>query len=106
MLKYKGYVGQVELDAEAGSLIGEVIGCKDVITFEGTSVQEVEQAFRDSVDDYLEMCAERGEEPDRPFSGRLTLRLPPDLHRELYSQAKRLGTSLNQLIAERLSATG
>jgi predicted HicB family RNase H-like nuclease len=106
MLKYKGYVGHVELDDEAGSLVGEVIGCRDVITFEGTSVQEVEEAFRDSIDDYLEMCAERGEEPDRPFTGRLTLRLPPDLHRELYSQAQRLGKSLNQLITDRLAATG
>lgn len=54
---------------------GEVIDLRDVITFQGTSVEELERAFQDSVDDYLEFCEERGEEPDKPFSGRLMLRL-------------------------------
>ena len=54
---------------------GEVLDMRDVITFQGKSVEELEQAFRDSIDDYLEFCEERGEEPERPFSGRLMLRL-------------------------------
>ena len=65
--------------------------------------QEIEQAFQESVDDYLELCAERGEEPDKPFSGRLMVRVPPDLHRRLYFEAKAQGKSLNQLITETLS---
>ena len=102
MLEYKGYTGHVELDDKAGILHGEVLDTRDVITFQGKSVEEVETAFRDSIDDYLEFCAERGEEPDKPFSGRLMLRVPPALHRRLYTEAKRLGKSLNQLIAEKL----
>lgn len=102
MLEYKGYKGHVELDEEVGVLHGEVLDTRDVITFEGTSVEEIERAFRESIDDYLEFCAERGEEPDRPFSGRLMVRLPPDLHRRLHIEAKRLEKSLNQLITERL----
>ena len=67
---------------------------------------ELERAFRDSVDDYLEFCKERGEEPDRPFSGRLMVRLPAELHRRLHVEAKREGKSLNQLISERLASSG
>lgn len=102
MLEYKGYQGVVEFDAEAGLFHGEVADTRDVITFQGTSVQELEQAFRESVDDYLAFCAERGEEPDRPFSGRLMVRVPSELHRRLFTQAKQEGKSLNQVIRERL----
>lgn len=102
MLEHKGYKGRVEFDEEAGLFHGEVVDTRDVITFQGTSVEELERAFRDSVDDYLEFCASRGEEPDRPFSGRLMLRLSPELHRKLFLQATESGKSLNQLISERL----
>jgi predicted HicB family RNase H-like nuclease len=105
MLEHKGYRGRVEFDATAKIFHGEVVETRDVITFQGTSVEELEQAFRESVDDYLEFCAERGEEPDKPFTGRLMVRLPPDLHRTLYIEAKEEGKSLNQLIAERLQRT-
>ncbi len=95
--------GAVEFDDEAGVFHGEVLDTRDVITFQGTTVEEIEQAFRESLDDYLDFCAERNEEPDKPFSGRLMVRLSTDIHRNLYIQAKREGKSLNQLIAERLS---
>lgn len=103
MLKYKGYTGQVEFDGVAGVFHGEVLDTRDVITFEGTTVEELEQAFRDSIDDYLEFCAERGEEADKPFSGRLMVRLSPELHRRLFVEARRSGKSLNQFISDRLS---
>lgn len=59
MLNYRGYTGRAEFDDEAGIFHGEVLDLRDVITFQGTSVEGLEQAFRDSVDDYLEFCAER-----------------------------------------------
>ncbi len=102
MLNHKGYTGHVEFDDEAGLFHGEVLDTRDVITFQGRSVDEIETAFRESVDDYLAFCAERGEEPDRPFSGRLMLRLPKDLHREVFVGAQREGKSLNQFVVERL----
>ncbi len=102
MLNYKGYTGHVEFDDEAGLFHGEVLDTRDVITFQGRSVDEIETAFRESVDDYLAFCAEREEEPDKPFSGRLMLRLPKDLHREVFVWAKREGKSLNQFVVERL----
>jgi predicted HicB family RNase H-like nuclease len=62
MLDYKGYIGTVE--ADDGIFAGRVAGLRDVIIFEGATFAEVEQAFRDSVDDYLAFCAKRGEPPD------------------------------------------
>jgi predicted HicB family RNase H-like nuclease len=102
MLQYKGYAGHVEFDDETGIFHGEVLDLRDVITFQGKSVEEIERAFRESIDDYLEFCEERHEEPDKPFSGRLMLRLPPDVHRKAYVSARREGKSLNQWIAEKL----
>jgi len=105
MLKYKGYTGQAEFDDGAGLFHGEVLDLRDVVAFQGKCVEELEQAFRDSIDDYLEFCEERGEEPDRPFSGRLMLRLSPRVHRDAYVRARREGKSLNQWITEKLVRT-
>jgi predicted HicB family RNase H-like nuclease len=103
MLTHKGYHGKVEFDDEAGLFHGEVVDLRDVITFQGKSVDELDQAFRDSVDDYLEFCQLRGEEPDKSFTGRLMLRLPSDVHRNVYVRAKKEGKSLNEYISEKLS---
>jgi predicted HicB family RNase H-like nuclease len=83
-----------------------VLDLRDVVTFQGKSVEEIERAFRESIDGYLEFCEERHEEPDKPFSGRLMLRLPPDVHRKAYVSARREGKSLNQWIAEKLEKAG
>ena len=67
-MRYKGYEGTVIMpDEDATIFYGEITNTRDVITFQGTSPEEFKQAFRDSVDDYLEFCRERGEEPDKPF---------------------------------------
>jgi predicted HicB family RNase H-like nuclease len=102
MLEYKGYIGTVE--AEDGVFFGRVAGLRDVITFEGTTFAEVEQAFRDSIDDYLAFCAERGEPPDRPYSGKIPLRVSPDIHRRAAMRAQSEGLSLNQWIARRIES--
>jgi predicted HicB family RNase H-like nuclease len=97
-MKYKGYTGVVEFDEEAGVLFGRVVGLRDLITFEGDSVAEVTRAFHDSVDVYLELCAERGEEPEKPFSGHFVLRIDPKLHRAISHAAEERGVSLNSLV--------
>jgi predicted HicB family RNase H-like nuclease len=101
-MKYKGYEGIVSFDEEANIFHGEVINTKDVITFQGTSTKELRKAFEDSVEDYLAFCLKRGEVADKPFSGNLILRIPPELHRVLYVEAKKKGKSLNSYIEERL----
>lgn len=100
MLEHKGYIGTVE--PEDGVFFGRVLGLRDVITFEGETFAEVEQAFRDSIEDYLAFCAERGEPPDRSFSGRIPLRVEPELHRRAAVRAQAEGVSLNQWIAKRI----
>ena len=100
MMEYKGYIGKVEIDEEVGILYGEVINVRDVITFEGTTVEQVQQAFRESVADYLDFCAQRGESPEKPFSGKFVVRLPAELHREAYIQAKLKDQSLNRWVTE------
>ncbi len=102
MLQHKGYFGTVE--ADEGGFVGRVSGLKDVITFEGETFSEVEQAFRDSIDDYLAFCAERGEQPDRPYSGKIPLRVDPEVHRKAAARAQAEGVSLNAWIARRIGA--
>lgn len=102
MLEHKGYVGHVEYDDEAEIFHGEIINTRDVITFQGKSVDELQTAFVDSIEDYLEYCIERGEKPEKPFSGKFVLRTSPDLHRELFLAAKKAGKSLNAWLNEQL----
>jgi len=102
MLEYKGYIGTLE--AEDGVFFGRVAGLRDVITFEGSTFAEVEQAFHESIDDYLAFCAERGEPPDRPYSGRIPLRVSPETHRRAAMHAQSEGLSLNQWIARRIES--
>jgi len=102
MMEYKSYIGDVKFDADAAIFHGEVINTRDVITFQGQSVDELVAAFHGSVDDYLAFCAERGEEPDKPFSGQFMTRIPPELHREVNIAARVAGKSLNAWVTERL----
>jgi len=104
MMKYKGYIGRVDFDDEADIFHGVVINTRDVITFQGESVAELKAAFHDSVDDYLAWCMERGETPDKPYSGRFVVRISPSLHRDLSIEAARQHLSLNVLIVRKLDA--
>jgi len=72
------------------------------ITFQGESAAELNKAFRESVDDYLDFCKSRGEEPDRPFSGQFVTRIPPQLHRQASLAASLDGKSLNAWVSEQL----
>jgi predicted HicB family RNase H-like nuclease len=102
MMEYKGYIGKVDFDDEAGIFHGEIINTRDVITFQGESVAELTKAFRDSIDDYLQFCLERGEAPEKPFSGQFVTRIPPDLHRQVNVAAAKSGKSLNAWVTEQL----
>jgi predicted HicB family RNase H-like nuclease len=103
-MKYKGYCGQIQYDDEAKMFYGEVAGLKDVITFRGTSVKELEKSFKDSIDFYLKCCEQRGDKPEKPFSGNLRVRLGRDLHARLSREASLCGVSLNSLIIDKLKS--
>ena len=101
-MEYKGYVGVVDVDDEANILHGQIVNTRDVITFQGRNVKELRTALRDSVEDYLEFCKERGEEPERPFSGKFMVRVEPSLHRDLTIAAAKEGKSVQTVVREAL----
>lgn len=105
MLKsYKGYEGQViYVDSDADLITGEALNLKAVINFQAQTPGELQKAFEESVDDYLVWCAERGKEPERPFSGQFMVRMEPELHRQLYTAARLSGMSLNAWMKASLS---
>jgi predicted HicB family RNase H-like nuclease len=94
-MKYKGYRGHAVYDPDVKIFHGEVIGLDAVITFQGKTVNELEKAFKDSIDDYLEWCQERGKKPEKTFSGMFSLRLSPELHEILAHNAITQNMSLN-----------
>ena len=101
-LGYKGYLGTFAYDEAADIFHGRVVGLRDVITFKGRSVDELKQALADSVDDYLEYCRERNEQPEKPLSGKFVVRLDPALHRAIAAAAEREGKSLNGWVKDQL----
>jgi predicted HicB family RNase H-like nuclease len=105
MLKYKGYTGVVQFDDEAMIFHGEVVGLRDVITFRGTNPSEIKTEFEHSIDGYLDWCQELGQEPERPYTGNIHLRLSPELHALLATQARISGVSLNSYINQTLHSS-
>jgi predicted HicB family RNase H-like nuclease len=101
MMEYKGYYGNVTFDDEAGTFFGRVSNLpRDGITFEGSSVEELRTAFRESVDEYLGWCKEKGEAPDKPYSGKFNIRISPDLHSKAAAKAQERGESLNDFVTK------
>ena len=102
-MEYKGYVaGPIEFDDGAGLFSGTVAGLSDVVHFTGSTAAELTQAFRESIDDYIAFCEERGVAPERPCSGRFVVRVPSELHRKATVRAAAEGLSLNAWIAKRI----
>jgi predicted HicB family RNase H-like nuclease len=102
MMAYKGYLAHITFDEQANLFHGEVINIRDVVTFQGQSIDELLQALVDSVEDYLSFCTERGEAPDQPFSGRFTIRLSPEQHRKVILAAEKAGKDATQWVTEML----
>jgi predicted HicB family RNase H-like nuclease len=101
-MEYKGYIGIVEYDSDAKLFHGEIVNTRDVITFQGTTVSEIEKAFTVSIDDYISWCKEEGVEPEKPYSGKFNLRLSPELHREIAITAKKMNLSINDFVEKAL----
>ncbi len=99
-MEYRGYTASVIFDGESEVLHGTILHIRDTVTFEAESVAGLRTEFQASVDDYLAFCAERGEEPDRPFSGRFVLRLEPEMHRSAATMAELKGMSLNLWVVD------
>jgi predicted HicB family RNase H-like nuclease len=102
MLKYKGYAGVAEYDDIGKIFTGEVVGLASVITFQGRTPEALESSFRESIDIYLEMCAEDGVKPEKAYSGKFNVRIDPELHREIAVRAMVEKKSINDLVNEAL----
>ena len=101
-MKYKGYEAIIEYDEEDRLFVGRVINTKDIIVFDGFSVDELEQSFHAVIDEYLVDCKTLNKTPDKPFSGRFNLRVSSDLHRKVALEALKQGVSLNTFIENTL----
>lgn len=100
LLSYKNYNGTVEYSREDNCLFGKVVGIKSLLSYEGESVKELEQEFRDVIDEYLEDCRKRNVEPEQPYKGTFNIRISPELHRNIAVYAMEHGKSLNAVVEE------
>jgi predicted HicB family RNase H-like nuclease len=102
-LSYKGYSARVEFSSEDDCFIGHVAGIRDVVGFHGDTVAELKAAFEEAVNDYLDTCEKTGKSPQKPYSGKLMLRLDPEVHAAIATAAELNGKSINQWAAEALN---
>jgi len=96
MMKYRSYVARIEYDEEDRIFVGHLAGIKDIVGFHGSTVNELERAFHESVDNYLAISEETGRRPQKPYSGNLMLRIPPEIHAAVATAAQIHGKSINQ----------
>ena len=102
---YKGYVGSVRFNAADDVFYGKLEGIDALISFEGSSVQQLKKAFHEAVDDYLEHCKAMGREPKKPLRGSFNVRIKPELHRLAMMRAAKAGITLNQLVQKAIEET-
>lgn len=103
VMNYKGYAARLEYSEEDGLFVGHIAGIRDVVGFHGSSVEELRAAFVEAVDDYLDTCTKLGRAPQKPYSGKLSLRLEPELHATIAVKAELAHKSINQWISEVIS---
>ncbi|MBE7041056.1 MAG: type II toxin-antitoxin system HicB family antitoxin [Ruminococcaceae bacterium] len=102
--EYKGYLTKIEFSAIDNVLHGKIEGINDLVTFESNNISEIEQEFHNAVDDYLALCEELGQEPDKTYKGSFNVRIHPSLHRKVSLQAIKNGESLNSLVEKALTS--
>ncbi|MDD0975341.1 type II toxin-antitoxin system HicB family antitoxin [Pseudomonas fontis] len=103
VMSYQGYSARIEYSDEDQLFVGHVAGIRDLIGFHGESVAQLRSAFEEAVDDYLETCARLKREPQKTYSGKLSLRLEPVLHASVAAKAELADKSINQWVSEVLS---
>ena len=101
-MTHMGYSARVEYSEEDGCLIGRIAGIRAIVGFHADNVADLRQAFQAAVENYIALAVERGEPPEKPFSGRMMLRLPSQLHARVSFAAERSGLSVNQWAAQAL----
>ena len=103
MMKYRGYIARIEYDDEDRIFVGHLAGIKDIVGFHGSTVNELEEVFHETVDDYLSISEETGRIAQKPYSGNLMLRVSPDIHAAVATAAQVHGKSINKWATEILN---
>jgi predicted HicB family RNase H-like nuclease len=101
-MTHDGYIAEISLDEDSGLLSGIVLNIRTTLHFTGKTVSELKIAFSDTIEDYREWCKAEGKDAEKPYSGTLSLRIAPDLHRRIASKAAQQGKSINTVIGEAL----
>lgn len=100
LLEYKDYLGTVEYSSVDKVLYGQVLGVNGLISYEGDSIESLQSDFEEAVDDYLEMCAGQGIEPQKTYKGTFNVRISPVLHKNLAVFAASHHKTLNATVEE------
>mgnify|MGYP000641460953 CR=1 FL=1 len=105
-MNYRGYAARIEYSDEDDCLIGHIAGINDIVGFHANSVPELHIAFEEAVDDYLKTCKQAGRSAQKPYSGKIMLRVPPEIHARAAMMAEAHGKSLNSWVTELLAKVG
>ncbi len=101
-MTYKGYTARIEYDERDNIFVGRILGIRTIVSFHGETVAQLRAEFELTIKDYLADCKERGIHPEKPASGKMLLRVPPEIHRRALVAAQAAGVSLNQWATEAL----
>ncbi|WP_442776545.1 type II toxin-antitoxin system HicB family antitoxin [Sphaerotilus montanus] len=99
-MQHKGYTARIDYDERDNILVGRVLGIRAIISFHGETVSEVRREFEAAIEDFLTDCQAQGIKPEKPASGKLMLRVPPQVHGAALVAAEAAGKSLNQWATE------
>jgi len=103
VMTYRGYKARVEFDPRENIFVGRVLGIEDGISFHGETVADLKENFASAINHYLADCKTTGRKPEKPASGKLMLRIPPEIHAKALVMAQARGKSLNQWATEVLA---
>lgn len=103
-MTYRGYAARVEFDPDDSLFVGRIAGINDIVSFHGDTVDALKAAFAEAVDDYLEACAKVGKAREKPYSGKVMLRVAPEVHARAALAAQLAGKSLNEWGSDALAS--
>lgn len=95
---YKDFIGSIHYSTDDEIFFGKIDGIDDLISFEGSNVEELKDSFREAVEDYLELCKLNKKEPQKAYKGSFNIRISPELHKQAVREATVKGISLNQFV--------
>lgn len=97
-MAYQDYLAKIEYDSIDKIFVGHIVGIEDMVSFHGSTVEELELEFHEAVHHYLEVCEKIGQVPQKSYSGELTVQIPPEVHRNVATVARINSKSVNQWV--------